>query len=165
MAEPSWERPPSSGFVRRQCNTVTGENSSIPQLNTAERKKSDGWHSAPCRGSRTSRSRHVHSRRAHGRRGPAAPPAPTRPVKRFRTAQKDHAGQPGCPWNSCLARASQLEKAKREYSTFKGVNSPAVYFFKKAFDFEQAARTCSGSGGGRKEEGEVQTPLKVSAQH
>ena len=33
------------------------------------------------------------------------------------------------------------------------------------FDFEQAARRGSGSGGGREEEGEVQTPLKASAQH
>lgn len=114
--------------MRHLCNIVNGENSSVPQLHTRERKKSGRWQSAPCRGSRTCRSQHVLSCRAPGIRGPAAP-APTHPVKRSRSAQKDRAGQPGCHWNSCLGRASQLEKAKREYSTFKGVNSPAVYFF------------------------------------
>lgn len=109
---------------------------------------------APYRGSRTCRSRHV--RRAQGT-GPAA--SRHRPTRgNASELPKDRAGQPECHRNSCLGRASQLEKAKREYSTFKGVNSSAVYFFKKAFDFEQTARTCSGSGGGREEE--VQTRSK-----
>lgn len=78
----------------------------------------------------------------------------------LKTTHKDHRGLLGCYWYSCLDRAFQSQKAKREYSTFKGSIPLLFIFLRKPLILSKLPEHALGLEVGGKRKGKCKPHLK-----